>query len=101
MSNNAHEVSYRGYWYTWLVLLALTLGMILVARATLSRGLFVALLLGAMLVKAGFICATFMHLRFERAILTLAVAGGIIFTSLALFGGIAGDAIRVLHLAAR
>ncbi|SRR5579885_1820196 len=101
MSNKSRKVSYRTYWYTWVLLLAVTVGMILIARTTLPSTLLVFLLLAAMIVKAGFICATFMHLRFEKAIVTIAVVGGIIFTALMLFGGIAADGVRVLHLSAR
>ena len=90
--------SYKTYWYTWGVLLVLTLGMILAGGAAISKVWLVALLLAGMLAKATLILANFMHLRFERVGLILTVVIGIVFTALALFFGIAPDGVRILHL---
>ena len=90
--------SYKTYWYTWGVLLVLTLGMILAGEAAISKVWLVALLLAGMLAKATLILANFMHLRFERVGLILTVVIGIVFTALALFFGIAPDGVRILHL---
>ncbi|OFV99007.1 MAG: hypothetical protein A3H28_07945 [Acidobacteria bacterium RIFCSPLOWO2_02_FULL_61_28] len=90
--------SYKTYWYTWGVLLVLTLGMILAGGAAISKVWIVALLLAGMLAKATLILANFMHLRFERVGLILTVVMGIVFTALALFFGIAPDGVRILHL---
>ena len=90
--------SYKTYWYTWGVLLVLTLGMILAGGAAISKVWIVALLLAGMLAKATLILANFMHLRFERVGLILTVVIGIVFTALALFFGIAPDGVRILHL---
>ena len=90
--------SYKTYWYTWGVLLVLTLGMILAGGAVTSKVWLVALLLAGMLAKATLILANFMHLRFERVGLILTVVIGIVFTALALFFGIAPDGVRILHL---
>lgn len=81
MTENAHP--YRGYWYAWLILLALTLAMVFVGHP--------AVLLGGMMVKATIIALWFMHLRHERLSLGLAVAISILFTGLALFVLIAPD----------
>ena len=90
--------SYKTYWYTWGVLLVLTLGMILAGESAISKVWIVALLLAGMLAKATLILANFMHLRFERVGLILTVVIGIVFTALALFFGIAPDGVRILHL---
>ena len=90
--------SYKTYWYTWGVLLVLTLGMILAGGAAISKVWIVALLLAGMLAKATLILGNFMHLRFERVGLILTVVIGIVFTALALFFGIAPDGVRILHL---
>ena len=90
--------SYKTYWYTWGVLLVLTLGMILAGESAISKVWLVALLLAGMLAKATLILANFMHLRFERVGLILTVVIGIVFTALALFFGIAPDGVRILHL---
>ena len=90
--------SYKTYWYTWGVLLVLTLGMILAGGSAISKVWIVALLLAGMLAKATLILANFMHLRFERVGLILTVVIGIVFTALALFFGIAPDGVRILHL---
>ena len=90
--------SYKTYWYTWGVLLVLTLGMILAGGSAISKVWLVALLLAGMLAKATLILGNFMHLRFERVGLILTVVIGIVFTALALFFGIAPDGVRILHL---
>ena len=90
--------SYKTYWYTWGVLLVLTLGMLLAGGAAISKVWLVAPLLAGMLAKATLILANFMHLRFERVGLILTVVIGIVFTALALFFGIAPDGVRILHL---
>ena len=90
--------SYKTYWYTWGVLLVLTLGMILAGESAISKVWLVALLLAGMLAKATLILGNFMHLRFERVGLILTVVIGIVFTALALFFGIAPDGVRILHL---
>ncbi len=101
MSQPHHEVNYKTYWLTWFVLLILTFGMIPISGSTLPRGVFVLLLLLAMLAKATFILGTFMHLRFEKAALILMVVLGISLTAAALFAGIAPDGIRALSLGLR
>jgi cytochrome c oxidase subunit IV len=93
-----HSASYKSYWITWFILLVATFGMILVSDSALPKTAFVALLLCAMLVKVALIFGIFMHLRFEKIGLVLMVVLGIIFAAVALFSGIAPDAIRSLHL---
>ena len=98
MENSQHQVSYKTYWYTWGILLVLTMGMIFVSGSSLPRAAFVGLLVGAMIAKASFILGTFMHLRFEKLSLILMVVLALSLTALALFFGIAPDGLRILHL---
>ncbi len=101
MANHSQVIGYRLYWSTWIVLLALTLGMLLAGHLTLPKGLILALLLGAMLVKASLIGAHFMHLRFEKLGLVAIVAAGILATAAALFVVISFDGVRILRLSAQ
>lgn len=89
---------YGLYWRTWLILLGLTLLMLFVDSAPVSRLVFLGILLGAMLIKAGLIGANFMHLRFEKAVLALSVTLALLLTGLALFILIGLDAARSARL---
>ena len=91
-------MTYKTYWSTWLVLLALTVMMILVGFVSIPKGLILTVLICAMFVKAGLIGGNFMHLRYETAALVVVVALGILFTAAALFFGIAPDGVRALTL---
>jgi cytochrome c oxidase subunit 4 len=89
---------YRLYWLTWVILLALTLGMLVADSIAWPAWVLLGLLLVAMLVKAGFIVANFMHLRYERLGLVLMIVLGILATGAVLFFLIAIDAARILRL---
>lgn len=54
---------YRVYWIAWRFLLALTVLMVGLDQAPLSRAVFVVLMLMAMLIKACLVGVIFMHLR--------------------------------------
>ena len=84
--------------YTWLVLLAMTVGMIAAERAGFGRVGAVVILGGAMLVKAGLIALEFMHLRSENRRLILLVGAGLLVTGAVLFGLISIDGIRAGEL---
>ena len=84
-----------GYWVTWGILLALTVVMLVVDSAPLPKVVFLVVVLAAMLTKAAFIGANFMHLRFERWSLALMVVVGLLFTAAFLFLLIAPDALRI------
>lgn len=92
-----HVIPYRTYWVSWSVLLVLTVVMLVTETVSLARGAVLTLLLGAMLVKAGVIVTWFMHLRFERVALVLAVVGAVALTAMAMFGLLAPDAVSLLH----
>lgn len=96
MKDRTHA-GYGIYWRTWLLLLALTMGMAFLDRSAISRTALVWILVLAMLIKASLIGAYFMHLRFEKASLVLTVAAGLLLTAAALFFLIAPDGIRVLE----
>jgi cytochrome c oxidase subunit IV len=98
MAKATTHSGYRIYWVTWLTLLALTAVMLGIEFASWPRWLLVAVLLIAMMLKAGFIAANFMHLKFERPTLIWIVAGSLLATSLAMFLFMAADALHVLRL---
>jgi cytochrome c oxidase subunit IV len=98
MANATHTTGYRLYWHTWLYLLALTAAMLGIEFLAWPQWVLLAVLLSAMLVKAGFIAANFMHLRFERALLIWIVAGGLLATAAVLIAFLAVDALHVLRL---
>ena len=98
MSGTHPAASYKSYWITWGILLAITAVMLLAEVLSLPAAVVVAILLAAMLVKASLIGAQFMHLRFENAALILAVAGSILFFSAFLFILIAFDGLRILKM---
>ena len=89
------EAGYKAYWVTWGVLLALTALMLVTETASLARTVLVGVLLVAMMVKASLIGAEFMHLRSERPLLVLIVAGTVLFLAAFLFILISFDATRI------
>jgi caa(3)-type oxidase subunit IV len=90
-------IGYRTYWISWGALLALTAVMLLTETLQLERAAALTVLLGAMLVKAGVIATWFMHLRFERPALVIAVVGGTLLTAVALFALIAPDGLAIFR----
>ncbi len=98
MPRTLEDVGYRIYWFTWALLLGLTLLMLATGYLVLPKLVLVVLLILAMLIKALLIGAHFMHLRFEKLSLVLAVAGGILATATALFFLISIDGMRILRL---
>jgi cytochrome c oxidase subunit IV len=83
------------YWRVWFVLLVFTVTMLWADTAELSRTVFVAFMVAAMLVKATLIGGCFMHLRLERASLVWTVVVGLLGTALVLYALIAPDAARI------
>ncbi|MFQ5662603.1 MAG: cytochrome C oxidase subunit IV family protein [Terriglobia bacterium] len=100
MARTFPEAGYRIYWFTWVLLLLFTLAMLVTGYLPLSKAIIVLLLILAMLLKASLIGAHFMHLRFEKLSLVLAVVGGILVTGAILFFLISFDGIRILELSA-
>lgn len=89
---------YKSYWVTWGILLAITGVMLMAEFLSRSQTFVVGLLLAAMMVKASLIAGQFMHLRFERPALILAVAGTILFLSAFLFILISFDGLRIREM---
>jgi caa(3)-type oxidase subunit IV len=87
---------YRTYWNAWGVLLALTLTMVALDQSPLPRAVLVAVMLSAMLAKATLIAAYFMHLRFERWPLVVAIVLGLPINAAILYILIVPDARRLL-----
>ena len=97
--NSGHEIGYGVYWRTWLALLALTVIMVFTDKAPLPRGVLVAILVAAMLMKASLIGAYFMHLRFENIGLIVAVMVGLFFFGAVLFLMIVPDGLEMFRQA--
>jgi cytochrome c oxidase subunit IV len=90
---------YRIYWIAWCVLLMLTLVMVVLDQMQIPRQTFVALMLGAMTIKASLIAAYFMHLRLERWPLVLGVVLGLPVNAAILYVLIVPDALRIFGMA--
>jgi len=95
MAQASHTSHARVYWLTWAALLAVTLVMLLVDGAELSRGLLVTVLLVAMAVKAGLIAGNFMHLRHERSGIIWTVVLGLFALGVILWALMVPDAARI------
>jgi cytochrome c oxidase subunit IV len=93
--SQTEAVNLRVYWITWGVLLVVTLLMLLLDGANVSRTPFLLLMLGAMAVKATLIGGNFMHLRHENAGIVLTVIVGLFACGLILYTLIAPDAVRI------
>ena len=98
MGGTHPQAGYKGYWVTWGILLAVTGAMLLAEFVSWPKTVVVGFLLLAMMVKASLIGAHFMHLRFEKPGLILAVAGSILFFGLFLFILISFDGLRILDM---
>lgn len=88
---------YRIYWITWLILLAITVAMLAAEELHMPRWFLLVFLLVFMMVKAVMIAGNFMHLRFEKRNLALMVGGGILVTSLILYGFLSQESRHVLE----
>ena len=91
----------RIYWITWGALLVITLIMLVLDSAQVSRSLLLTVLLGAMLVKATLIAGNFMHLRQEHRGLIATVVVGLFVMGLVLYVLIAPDASRIHDMVLR
>jgi cytochrome c oxidase subunit IV len=91
-------VKYSVYWRTWIVLLVLTTIMILVDQAGMPREILVGILLAAMLAKATLIAANFMHLKYEKLAVGIAVGVSLLFVGAILFLLMVPDGLRMLRM---
>ena len=94
-----HKTSIKSYWIAWGVLLSLTVTMIVVESASLTRTVAVLFLLAAMAFKGTIIGGRFMHLRLERRTIVLPLVLATLLTALVLYGLIAVDAAWMQSLA--
>jgi len=83
------------YWRTWAVLLVLTTIMFFLDTLDMPRGLFVGVMLVAMMTKATLIGGIFMHLAKESMDLIVTVVVCVMGFGLLLFGLTVVDAARI------
>lgn len=81
----------------WIGLLALTVVEIVLAYRNLSVAAMLFVLLGLSFIKAGLIVAYFMHLKFEKRSLTLALIPATMFC-IALLFIFFPDSVRLLQM---
>jgi caa(3)-type oxidase subunit IV len=98
---HTHAVNLRTYWITWGVLLCITVMMLVLDGAAIARTPFLAIMLGAMAVKATLIAGNFMHLRQERLEIVATVVIGLFVFGLLLYVLIAPDAARIHEMLSR
>lgn len=79
MSEQAHS---RPYGRIFLSLLALTIFEVFAANLPFSKMAIVFLLVFLAFVKAALVAAFYMHLRFEKILLTVTLVAPLIFTAI-------------------
>ncbi len=79
MSEQTHS---RPYGRIFLSLFALTIFEIFIANLHFSKMMIVLLLVFLAFVKAALVAAFYMHLRFEKLLLTLTLVAPLIFTAI-------------------
>ena len=89
---------FKVYWKVWGMLLALTVVMLFLDQAPMPQFLFIIVMVGAMLTKAGLIAAYFMHLRYEAPFLQWMLLIGLLINGAFLFFLIIPDAYRILAM---
>lgn len=82
---NAHAHS-RPYGRIFLSLFALTVGEIFIAKLPFSRPVIIFTLVFLAFVKAALVAMFYMHLRFEKLLLTLTLVGPLLFTLIFVLG---------------
>ena len=86
------------YWRTWAVLLVLTAVMFFLDSLTMPRGIFVTVMLVAMMVKATLIAMIFMHLAKESTDLVVTVVVCALGFGVLLYGLSVVDAGRIYQM---
>jgi len=86
------------YWRTWAVLLVLTTIMFFLDTVNMPRGLFVGIMLVAMMTKATLIGGIFMHLAKESMDLVVTIVVCVLGFGLLLFGLTVVDAGRIYQM---
>ncbi len=86
------------YWRTWAVLLVLTTIMFFLDTLDMPRGLFVGVMLAAMMTKATLIGGIFMHLAKESMDMVVTIVVCVLGFGLLLFGLTVVDAARIYDM---
>ena len=95
----ADAQSHRGLFIkVWIGLLALTLVEVLLAYIQFGVVLMLTLLMGLSLIKAGMIMAYFMHLKFDRPVLSWTVAVPLVACILIMMAYFFPDGYRILEI---
>ena len=95
----ADAQSHRGLFIkVWIGLLALTLVEVLLAYIQFGLVLMLTLLMGLSLIKAGMIMAYFMHLKFDRPVLSWTVAVPLVACILIMMAYFFPDGYRILEI---
>lgn len=100
MSDAAAHESHgnRLYLTVWFALLILTLVEVILAYLAMSVALMLVTLLGLSILKAALIMAYFMHLRFEKFSLTLALIPMLVLCIFLIVVFFMPDSLRLLEM---
>ncbi len=94
----AEAQSHKGLFIkVWIGLLALTLVEVLLAYIQFGVVMMLTLLMGLSLIKAGMIMAYFMHLKFDRPVLSWTVVVPLVACILIMIGYFFPDGYRILE----
>ncbi len=91
------EGTTRVFMIVWFWLLALTAVEVFLGYKQLELKLMLILLMGLSVIKAGLIIAYFMHLRYERASMALALMPALVIV-IVLMNIFLPDSLRLLHM---
>ena len=95
----AEAQSHRGLFIkVWIGLLALTLVEVLLAYIQFGVVMMLTLLMGLSLIKAAMIMAYFMHLKFDRPVLSWTVAVPLVACILIMMAYFFPDGYRILEI---
>jgi cytochrome c oxidase subunit 4 len=91
------EGSTRVFLIVWFWLLALTGVEVFLGYEQLELKLMLVLLMGLSVIKAGLIIAYFMHLRYERPSMAIALMPALVIV-IVLMNVFLPDSLRLLHM---
>jgi cytochrome c oxidase subunit 4 len=96
-AEHAHEGSTRVFLIVWFWLLGLTGVEVFLGYEQLELKLMLVLLMGLSIIKAALIIAYFMHLRYERPSMAIALMPALVIV-LVLMNIFLPDSLRLLHM---
>ena len=91
------EATVRVFMIVWFWLLALTAVEVFLGYKQLELKLMLVLLMGLSVIKAGLIIAYFMHLRYEKPSMALALMPALVIV-IVLMNIFLPDSLRLLHM---